>query len=141
FLPVKMAHTSVDSILTVPFSADTTQTGSATLTLRVSSAQDSASQGIVVKYRLVGAPASTDVARPAVPITHNTNPLVTADTTNSAGTSSRRLVVISALLSDAALVGGAKTDTARIEASASYKGVPLNGSPVQFKIPIKVALK
>ena len=72
-------------------------------------------------------------------IADNTNHLATADTTTEQGTSTRRLVVISARLSDQALVAGTKTDTAIVEARASYKGAPLDGSPVRFVIPIRVA--
>jgi hypothetical protein len=141
YLPSKMLHTGTDSTLTAPLSRDTAIVGIATLTLRVSSAQDSASAGIVVRYALTRAPAALDPAHPAVFIADNTNRLATADTTTEQGTSTRHLVVISARLSDQALVAGTKTDTAIVEARASYKGAPLDGSPVRFVIPIRVALK
>jgi hypothetical protein len=141
YLPSKMLHTGTDSTLTAPLSRDTAIVGIVTLTLRVSSAQDSASAGIVVRYALTRAPSALDPAHPAVFIADNTNRLATADTTTEQGTSTRHLVVISARLSDQALVAGTKTDTAIVEARASYKGAPLDGSPVRFVIPIRVALK
>ena len=115
--------------------------GSATLNLLVKSALDSASQGIVVKYSLTRAPASADPAHPGVFIADNSNKRASADTTNSTGASARHLVVVWAFLSDAALLAGTKTDTAIVEARASYKGAELNGSPVRFIVPIRVSGK
>lgn len=141
FLPSKMAHTGTDSTLVAQLSQDTAVVGSATLTLKVSSAQDSASAGIVVRYVLTRAPTSLDPLHPAVFIADNTNHPASADTTTEQGTSTRRLIVISARLSDQALVSGTKTDTAIVEARASYKGTALDGSPVQFIVPIRVTVK
>ena len=140
FLPFQMQHLGVDTTLVAPL-GDSTQTGVATLSLRVSSVEDSASAGIVVRYALIQAPASSPNHGPAVIIQDNSGHVATADTTSASGTSSRRLVVTSAFLADPALAAGTKTDTAIVEARASYKGAELKGSPVTFVIPIRVALK
>jgi hypothetical protein len=141
FLPFKMAHTGTDTTLVAPLTADTNVTAVTPITLRVSSALDSASQGIVVRYTMVRTLAAKDPSRPAVLIGDNTGKPATADTTSSSGTSTRRLVVFPALLGDAALVAGTKTDSVIVEARASYKGAELNGSPVRFVVPVRVALK
>jgi len=140
FQPFKMAHSGTDTTLVVPV-GDSSVKGSATLNLLVKSALDSASQGIVVKYSLTRAPASADPAHPGVFIADNSNKRASADTTNSSGASARHLVVVWAFLSDAALLAGTKTDTAIVEARASYKGAELNGSPVRFIVPIRVSGK
>jgi hypothetical protein len=63
------------------------------------------------------------------------------DTTDGAGTATRRLVVVAPLLGDKDVVGGTKPDSAIVEVRATYKGVALSGSPVRFVVPIKVGLK
>jgi hypothetical protein len=142
FAPFKMAHTGTDSTLLVPTSSDTTVNAFAAMNLRVSSADDSASAGIVVKYVLLRAPATAaDAKHPAVFIADNSGHPASADTTTATGSSTRRLVVVSAYLSDPTLRVGTKTDTAIVEARASYKGVLLNGAPVRFVIPITGSLK
>jgi hypothetical protein len=146
FLPFKMAKTATgsntgpDTTLVAPLTADTTVTSVANLSLRVSSALDSASQGIVVRYTIARTLTPKDVSRPAVIIGDNSNKPAKADTTSAAGISTRKLIVFPALLGDAALLAGTKTDTAIVEARASYKGAELNGSPVRFIIAVRVSL-
>jgi hypothetical protein len=141
FAPFKMEHVGTDTTFVVPFSADTLASAVTSISLRVLSAEDSASQGIVVRYALIKAPAAKNPPRTAVFIGDNNSKLASADTTSSSGTSTRRIVVFPALLGDAALLSGAKTDTVIVEARASYKGAPLTGSPVTFKVPIRVVFK
>lgn len=140
--PSKMASSGKIDTLVVPLGADSALTTAfAAMSLLVTSAGDSASQGIVVRYSLAYAPATHDGEPTAVYIADNTGHVASADTTSGSGSSSRRLVVTSAFLADDALRGGQRTDSAVVEASASYKGAALAGSPVRFVVPIKVALK
>jgi hypothetical protein len=141
FAPFKMVHTGTDTTLVAPLTGDTTVTASASLALRVTSAEDSASQGVVVKYALVRTLAANKDTRIAVFIADNSGKPATADTTTSSGSSTRRLVVVPAFIADQAIVAGTKTDSIIVEARASYKGAPLQGAPVRFVIPIRVALK
>lgn len=129
FKPDHMVKTSIDTTLLAP-GGDSTKTGTATLQLRVLSAQDSGSAGIVVSYTITHAPASVP-QRAAVVIQDNAGHIATADTTTTGGNSSRRLVVTSFFLSG-------QPDSAVVEARASYRGVALTNSPIRFVIPIKV---
>ncbi len=141
FAPFQMTHTGSDTTLVAPLSGDTTVTAAANLSLTVKSAQDSGSAGIVVHYALLRAPGSSNTKHQAVFITDNSGKPASADTTSTTGSSTRRLVVFPAFLNDPALLAGTKTDSAIIEARASYKGALLNGAPVRFVIPIRVAFK
>ncbi|MGH7618415.1 MAG: hypothetical protein ACREPM_14435 [Gemmatimonadaceae bacterium] len=143
YLPFKMVHAGTDSALTAAATSDTSVNTFANLMLTVTSAEDSGSAGIVVQYALLHAPPSvTNAAHPAVFIADNSGHIATTDTTQATGTSTRRLMVFPALLAEeAALLGGTTTDSAIVEARASYKGALLNGAPVRFVIPIRVALK
>jgi hypothetical protein len=97
---------------------------------------------MIVNYTLVSAPPSASATRPAVFLTDASNNHSTVDTSKAGGSSSRTLVVVTALLAaDTALLAGRKLDTAIVEARASYKGAPLHGSPVRFTVPIRVQLK
>jgi hypothetical protein len=138
FLPSKMVKVSTDTTLVVPFSRDTTSTKFADMALRVLSAADSASQGIVVRYTIARTLTPKDQSKPAVIIGGDDNKPAKSDTTDASGSASRRLIVFPALLGDSALLAGTKTDTAIVEARASYKGAELNGSPVRFIIAIRV---
>ncbi len=139
FRPDSMAKASKDTTLLAP-AGDSTKTGAETLSLRVLSAEDSGSVGIVVRYALTHAPASLP-QRVAVEIQDNSGHVATADTTTAGGNSSRRLLVTSAFLGDQAFINGTKPDSAIVEARASYKGVELKGSPITFIIPIKVVFQ
>lgn len=143
YLPFKMVHTSPDTGLTAPATSDTSASAFAGITLSVTSAQDSGSTGIVVHYALLYAPATVANAKhPAVFIADNSGHLATTDTTTPGGSSQRRLTVFPALLADeAALAAGTKKDSAIVEARASYKGALLNGAPIRFVVPIRVAFK
>jgi hypothetical protein len=137
-LPAKMVKVSLDSMLVVPFSVDTTVKAVSNISLNVLSAQDSASQGIIVRYTLVRPLAPRNASRPAVLITDPSGKPATADTTTASGSSTRQVAVFPALLGDAALLAGTKTDSVIVEARASYKGAELDGSPIVFTIPVRV---
>jgi len=141
YAPAKMAKTSPETTVVAPLTGDTTVTTVVPIALRVSSAADSGSQGTVVKYALTRTLAANKSTRVAVFIADNTGKPASADTTAAGGTSTRRLVIVPAFLADAALLGGTKTDSLIVQARASYKGAPLQNSPVTFVIPIRVALK
>jgi hypothetical protein len=44
------------------------------------------------------------------------------------------------LLTDQVLISGQKIDSVVVEATASYKGAPLAGSPLTIVVPIKVVI-
>lgn len=63
------------------------------------------------------------------------------DTTNTAGTATINVVVVSSFLADADLVGGRRVDSAVVLAIAKYKGAIVGGTPLRITIPIKVVLQ
>ena len=130
-----------------PFSSDTTIAGGGKTTQLLVSVTGAGGanagvQGLFVHYALVSAPPSASPNAPAVLLQNGQGMATTIDTTKAGGTSSLNLVVVTALLApDTALLAGHKLDTAIVEARASYKGMPLQGSPVRFILPIQVQLK
>ena len=108
----------------------------------VTSDKDSASQGIRVEYAITRAPNSRDSANPAVYFGSNGNKQMpsTLDTTGPGGSTDMGLIVVSGLLQDTALINGNRTDTIEVVVTASYAGSPLAGSPVTYKIPVRVVL-
>jgi len=139
--PAKLVKVSLDSLLVVPFpsAADTTLNGVSVVSLNVLSAQDSASQGIIVRYTLARTLSPKNASRAAVVIADGGGKPGSVDTSTATGSSSRHIVVFSALLGDAALLGGTKIDTIIVEARASYAKAELSNSPIRFIIPVKVS--
>jgi hypothetical protein len=142
YAPATLKKLGSDSTLVAPLGADSSSSiGRVVLPVSLLAANDSASQGFIVHYSLIRAPATrTDKKSPAVFIADNSGGLATADTTTPSG-ASRRLTVISAFLADAQLLSGAKTDTAIVEARVVYKGALVSGAPVRWIVPIRVGLK
>jgi hypothetical protein len=132
--------TKIDT-LRAPLGADSTAAASVVLPVVVQSANDSASQGIIVHFALLRAPATAAGKPPAAILFDNSGNASVVDTTNGSGSTTRRLVVRSAFLLDTALLAGHKAVSAIVVASASYRGAPLSGSPLTLVVPIKVVLK
>ena len=106
------------------------------------SEQDSASQGIRVQYAITRAPPSAKPDTPAVYLASDNDGLhpSTLDTTDASGAANHmHLIVVARLLPDALLNDTTKTDTVVVTATASYAGSPLAGSPVTYKIAVRVA--
>jgi hypothetical protein len=140
--PAKIGISGKIDTLFVPLGGDTAvHRATANISASVRSSADSGSQGIIVRYTLVRAPTPLDPNRPAAFLTDEQSIRSLVDTTDGAGTATRRLVVVAPLLGDKDVVGGTKPDSAIVEVRATYKGVALSGSPVRFVVPIKVGLK
>jgi hypothetical protein len=138
--PTKLAPTGKIDTLFVPLVSQTDTTaasvGSATLSVSLLGAGDTASIGFVVKYELIKAPATIASPIPGIFLSGDGTKVSPVDTTDGSG-ASRRLMVRSWLLSDQALRGGQKVDSAVVLVSTSYKGAPVPGSPIRLVIPIK----
>ena len=138
-----------DDTLRAPFPTDSAASiggvsaiGVLLLGVPVPGGSDSASQGFVVKYDLKKFPATkAGSASPAVVhlVRRSGQHIAKTDTTDVTG-ASRKLIVNSFFLADQDLLAGTKVDSAVVEVSTSYKGVPVSGSPVRFAVPIKVTL-
>jgi hypothetical protein len=99
---------------------------------------DSGVGGAFVNYRLVSPPLpSTTSAKVAYIGDASNNPSVVDTTAGSGVSQNRRLIVNSSTLADTALLNGSKVATLVVEASMSYRGVPLLGSPQRFAITLK----
>jgi hypothetical protein len=87
----------------------------------------------VVRYRVAYAPASLPNAPPTVYIADQSGRPMSNDTTDVTGKAARRRAAfrISSL--------GATLDSVVVEASVSYKGAPVTGSPVRLVFPVKLA--
>ncbi len=145
-VPVTVLPTNLDQgtgaldTIKAPVNQDTTLAlqigfGASALPVIVSGVGDTGVQGVVVHYAITRTLASTDPNRPAVYLTLN-GALTTTDTTNSSGQAGvpggTQINVKANLLADLALATGQKFDSVIVTASASYKGMPLAGSPVTF---------
>jgi len=117
-----------------PLVQDTTVApGSSPIPIVVRGAGDTAVQGVVVHYVITRTLASNN-AKPAVYITSGPGgPLTTTDTTILGGSATKDLLNVRAsFLADVAVATGQKVDSVVVQATASYKGTPLAGSPVTF---------
>jgi hypothetical protein len=124
---------ALDTIKT-PLTQDTTVApGSSTMPILVRGLGDTTVQGVVVHYAITRTLASNN-AQPAVYITRGRGgPLTNTDTTDAGGGANNDLLNVRAsFLADVAIATGQKVDSVIVEATASYKGTPLAGSPVKF---------
>jgi hypothetical protein len=139
FKPFRIVAGTVTTLI-APLTGDTAQKAFMPIPATVLSQLDSASQGIIVRYSIVRAPASKDPKVPAVYLSDDNGNPSSVDTTDPTGIVSRRLVVVPARLLDTALALGHKVDTATILAAANYAGTGLLNSPLTFNVPIQIKL-
>lgn len=85
-------------------------------------------QGVIVTYTLSPLPSKT--SSPSVYLDDGSGNLSTIDTTDASGQASRRLVANAVFLT--------ATDTVLVTVSAKYKGSPLKGSGLTFRLPITI---
>lgn len=123
------AQLSTDTTLALPIGQ-----GASTMPVIVAGVGDSGVQGVAVHYAITRTLASSDPNRAAVYITGPGGTLNNIDTTSALNGQATRLQinVKANLLADLALATGQKVDSVIVQASASYKGMPLAGSPVTF---------
>src|SRR5262249_36353440 len=114
-----------------PLTQDTTLVlpvgqGASLIPVIVKGAADTTVQGVLVHSAITRTLASSNPARQAVYITGANSKLANTDTTNASGVASNnRINVKASLLADVAIATGQKVDSVIVQASASYKGVPL----------------
>ena len=130
--PLKVAAAGKIDTMRVRASGDTAQNLSPALSVIVTGAGDTAAVGFIVRYVVTRAPASLPGAPPTVYIADQTGRPMSSDTTDTGGRATRRRAAlrINAL--------GAPLDSIVVEASVTYKGAPLLGSPVRLVIPAKL---
>lgn len=112
------------------------QNTSAELTVTVRHKQDSTVTPVnawLVRFSIVRpASSSANDSTDAVFLVDDAGRPSTLDTTNSGGTASRRVRIRAAQFPS-----GTTLDSVIVQASASYRGVPLKGSPVQIVLPVQ----
>ena len=141
-LPVKIDQgTGALDTIRAPLTTDTNVVlpigqGASTIPVIVAGLGDTGVQGVVVHYAITRALASSNPTRQAVYITGQGGKLTNVDTTNASGIAGgpgrAQINVKASLLADVAIATGQKVDSVIVQATASYKGTPLLGSPVTF---------
>jgi hypothetical protein len=136
-LPIKIDEgTGALDTIKAPLTQDTTVApGSSAMPVIVRGVGDTGVQGVVIHYAITRTLGSSDPTRQAVFITRGVRgPLTTTDTTTppSGIATADVLNVRASLLADVAIATGQKVDSVIVQATASYKGTPLAGSPVTF---------
>ena len=128
--------------LAAPLGPDSASSvGHSALSTIVKGLGDTTVQGIIVRYRITRTLNSSSSTTPAVYISDATGKPMNADTTDAQGVANKRQVtVLTRLLTDQALISGTKIDSVVVEATASYKAVPLTGSPLSLVVPVKVTI-
>lgn len=147
-VPVTVAPTSMvvgtgaKDTIRPPLSQDTALVGLSTIPVIVRGVGDTTVQGVVVHYTLTRTLASNSTTHPAVFFTDGRgNPRPPADTTNASGaTGAVQVAVRGSLLADAGVATGQKVDSITVQASATYKGALLAGSPLTFVFRVKGTL-
>lgn len=131
--PRKVAASGKIDTMRVRASGDTTQNLSGPLSVAVTGAGDTAVVGFIVRYRVTHAPAARAGTPPTVYIADQSGRPMPNDTTDATGNATKRRAAlrISSL--------GAGLDSIVVEASVSYKGLLVTGSPVRLVIPAKLA--
>jgi hypothetical protein len=137
-VPVTLAPTTLKKVSTrdsliVNLGGDTAQNLSSPLDAMVTGVGNVGVQAVVVRYRIVYSPSALPGQPPTAYIGDDGGRPSPTDTTVSGGNVSRRAVLrIRAL-------GAPLPDSIVAEASASYKGAALVGSPVRFVVRVCVS--
>jgi len=139
FAPVSIVRTATKTDTALfTFPADSLASlGVSPVATRVLAANDSGSNKIIVRYKIVYAPATrTGAPLPAVFLTDDNGRPASTDTTDATGAVSRKLVVLPTSLADPSLINGSRIDSAIVELSASYKGKLLQNAPLRVIVRI-----
>ncbi len=141
FAPAVLQLAAPVDTLQPPIGADSASSvGSASIAVTLLSANDSASQGFIVRYALTSAPATISSSKsPAVYLADKLGNISGIDTTGATG-SSRQLIVNTKFLADQALQAGTKVDSAVVVVTTSYKGALVPGAPLRIVVPIRPKL-
>jgi hypothetical protein len=140
--PTTLSIGAKPDTLRAPLGPDSASSiGHSTLSTLVRGAGDTTVQGVIVHYRLTRTLASSSTTVPSVYISDASGKPMNADTTDGQGIANKRQVTaFTRLLTDQVLISGQKIDSVVVEATASYKGAPLAGSPLTIVVPIKVVI-
>lgn len=148
-IPITLAPRTIsrgqgtDTLLRTPLGADSAHSiGSTPLPVIVHAVGDTGVQGVLVHYTITRTLQSS-AKEPAAYLGDNNNKPLPADTasTDGSGNAGRiYLVVLTRRLADPSLVCGQKADTVIVDATATYKGAQLAGSPVHIVVPVCITV-
>jgi hypothetical protein len=137
--PLTIASAPIKDTLPAPLGSDSVSSiGSKALSAVVHAVGDTGVQGVSVHFAITRTLASSSQA-PAVYIGNAGKPS-TDTTTDASGNANRTLYVLTRRLADPGIVCGQKTDTVIVDASATYKGAPLAGSPAHIVVPVCITV-
>lgn len=137
--PLTLAPVPIKDTLSAPLGSDSVSSiGSKALSAVVHAVGDTAVQGVSVHFAITRTLASSSQGQ-AVYIGDAGKPTAT-DTTDASGSASRTLYVLTRRLADPGIVCGQKADSVIVEASATYKGAPLAGSPARIVVPVCITV-
>ena len=126
------------TLVPVPGTDSATSLASSTVNTVVRSLQDSASQGIIVRFKITYAPPNKSGTTGVVAYLTGEgsgNLPQSRDTTNASGVASIRVVVVGFALDPNVLFG--RADSVVVQAESFHNGKLLSGSPVTLVVPIR----
>ncbi len=129
--PTTLVANSIDTLV-APLSGDTAVHGTKAVGFTVTGSSGATVQGVIVHFSLIDTLPSTDDARPSAYLVNDQATMSGIDTTDSGGNASRTLVVVAARIPQ----GTPMPTTLRVQATATYRGVQLGGSPAITTVPV-----
>jgi hypothetical protein len=129
--PTTLVAKSVDTLV-APLSGDTAVHGTEPIPFTVSGMSATTVQGVIVHFSLLDTLPSTDDARPSAYLVDDQANVSGIDTTDTGGAGSRTLVVVAARIPQ----GTPMPTTIRVQATATYRGMQLAGSPAITTVPV-----
>jgi len=139
--PLTIAPVPIKDTLAAPLGSDSVSSiGHKALSAVVRAAGDTVVPGVSVHFAITRTLASSSQG-PAVYIGDaGGKPSIRDTTTDASGSASRTVYVLTRRLADPGIVCGQKADTVIVEASATYKGAPLAGSPARIIGPVCISV-
>lgn len=139
--PLTITAVPIKDTLAAPLGADSiSSTRSKQLSAVVHAVGDTVVPGVYVHFAITRTLASSSQG-PAFYIGNSDGKPSTLDTTDAGGNSNHKLLwVLTRRLADPSLVCGQKADSVVVEASATYKGAPLAGSPARIVVPVCITV-
>jgi hypothetical protein len=129
--PTTLVATAVDTLV-APLSGDTAVHGTESIPFTVTGSSGAAVQGVIVHVSLIDTLPSTDPAHPSAYLVDDQANMSGIDTTDAGGAGARTLVVVAARIPQ----GTPMPTTIRVQATATYRGTQLAGSPAITTVPV-----
>ena len=137
YRPAKiLAGAPAAPLVPVPGTDSATSLASSTVNTLVRSLQDSASQGIIVRFKITYLPTNkSGTTRVVAYLAGDGNVPQSRDTTDASGSARIRVVVVAFALDPNVVFG--RADSVVVQAESFHNGKLLAGSPVTLVVPIR----